>query len=99
MQRDLLAVHAGVVEGEVQTPERVDRSFHQCLDVGRPAHVGRLEDGLPSGLPDRRNDDLAFSGARFPIASAAPALAIASDVALPIPDPRPSPPPPCVQVG
>src|SRR5262249_1654344 len=57
VQRDLLAVHPGVVEGEVQPPELLDRPLDQRLGVGGPAHLGRLEDRpAPGGLdgrPDR----------------------------------------------
>jgi hypothetical protein len=89
VRRDLLAVHPGVVGGEVQAPELPDRPLDQPPHVAGLAHVGRLEDGPAPGVPGARCDRLPLAASRLPMAGAAPALASAKAVALPIPDPPP----------
>ena len=61
-ERNLLAVHPGVVVGEVQPPELADRPLDQSLHVGGLAHVGLLEHGPAPGLPDQCHDLLALGG-------------------------------------
>ena len=52
VQRHLLAVHPGVVEGHVQATELRDGPLDQGLHVLGLAHVGLLEDGPAPGLLD-----------------------------------------------
>jgi hypothetical protein len=66
---------AGVVEGDVEAPERVDGLLERRLYVLRPGHVTADGDRAPAGLPDQAGgflvglrrevgDDHAGAGAR-----------------------------------